>query len=111
MLNQDNPRDYLLASGEMHSIREFVEKAFAVAGFDGKWVGEGVDEKYVWQKNGWDPLPLVAINPKYYRPAEVEELMGDPTETYKNLGWRPEGNLDTLVSKMVEHDIKSQKKR
>tara|TARA_Y100000310_G_scaffold345068_1_gene461571 strand:- start:2690 stop:3748 length:1059 start_codon:yes stop_codon:yes gene_type:complete len=105
MLNQDNPEDYLLASGEMHSIREFVEKAFKAANIGGSWEGEGVNEKYV--SDGQHKETLVKINPEFYRPAEVEELMGDPSVTYKSLGWRPEGSFDTLVEKMVKHDIEN----
>tara|TARA_Y100000310_G_scaffold300077_1_gene335452 strand:- start:778 stop:1851 length:1074 start_codon:yes stop_codon:yes gene_type:complete len=103
MLNQDDPKDYLLASGEMHSIREFVEKAFTAAGITGRWEGEEVDEKYV-QDNHHKSV-LVRINPDFYRPAEVEELMGDATEANEILGWTPEGNIDTLVEKMVKNDI------
>jgi len=108
MLNQDNPADYLLASGEMHSIREFVEKAFSIAELKGQWEGEGVDEKYIHDNHHREVL--VRINPEFYRPAEVESLMGDPTEAHKELGWNPEGNIDTLVEKMVKHDIESYKK-
>ncbi|MAF25049.1 GDP-mannose 4,6-dehydratase [bacterium] len=103
MLNQENSRDYLLASGEMHSIREFVEKAFSVADLKGHWEGGGVNEKYI--HDGHHKLVLVKINPDFYRPAEVEQLMGDASETYESLSWRPEGNLDTLVEKMVKHDM------
>ena len=110
MLNQNDPKDYLVASGEMHSIREFVEKAFAAAGFDGEWVGEGVEERYVYRKNDWE-VTLVKINPDFYRPAEVETLMGDPTDAFGELGWTPEGNFDTLVEKMVKHDIKIKQKK
>ncbi len=109
MLNQNEPKDYLLASGEMHSIREFVEKAFAVAGFDGEWKGKGVSEQFVFRKHNWE-VPLVIINPEFYRPAEVEELMGDPSEAKKELGWTPKGNIDTLIRKMVLHDIELQAK-
>ena len=109
MLSQDKPKDYLLASGEMHSIREFVEKAFNVAGFDGKWVGEDVDERFVYGRQGWE-IDLVRINPEFYRPAEVEELIGNPDEAKKELGWKPKGNIDTLIEKMVKHDIKVQRK-
>jgi GDPmannose 4,6-dehydratase len=103
MLNQDNPKDYLLASGECHSIREFVEKAFDVAGLKGDWQGEGVDEKYI-RKSKHD-YTLVRINPDFYRPAEVDLLMGDPSKTIEELGWKPKNSFDTLVKKMVEYDI------
>lgn len=110
MLNQDDPRDYLLASGEMHSIREFVEKAFTVASMKGQWKGEGVNEVYAYQKHDWEII-LVKINPDFYRPAEVEQLMGDSSEIRENLGWTPEGNIDTLVEKMVKHDIQLQQRK
>ena len=104
MLNRDNPRDFLLASGEMHSIREFVEKAFTAAGITGRWEGEGVDEKYIHDNH--HKSVLVRINPDFYRPAEVEELLGDAAEANEILGWTPKGNIDTLVEKMVKNDIK-----
>ena len=110
MLNQNDPKDYLLASGEMHSIREFVEKAFEAADLKGHWEGEGLDEKYV-KNAGAHKYTLVKINPEFYRPAEVEQLMGDPTEAIEELGWTPEGNFDTLVEKMVKHDVKIKQKK
>ena len=110
MLNQNDPKDYLLASGEMHSIREFVEKAFEAADMKGEWQGEGLDERYV-RRAGAHEYTFVKINPDFYRPAEVEQLMGDPTEVREELGWTPEGNFDTLVEKMVKHDIKIKQKK
>ncbi len=110
MLNQEKPKDYLLASGEMHSIREFVEKAFEVADFKGKWVGKDINERDVYRKHTWE-IDLVTINPEFYRPAEVEELLGDPTEAKEELGWEPKGNIDTLIEKMVKYDIEMQAKR
>ena len=113
MLNQDKPKDYILASGETHSIGEFVEKAFEAAKIKGEWVevGEDVNGAYI-------PIPqclefihsktmevLVKINPKYFRPAEVNLLLGDPTPVKKELGWRPKISFDKLVKKMVEYDI------
>lgn len=109
MLNQDDPKDYLLASGEMHSIREFVEKAFSVAGIEGGWEGEGLNEQYV--RRSKHKYVLVKINPDFYRPAEVEQLMGDSSEIRSELDWAPEGNIDTLVKKMVKHDIELQRKK
>jgi len=104
MLNQNNPKDYLLASGEMHSIREFVEKAFEAADLKGHWEGEGLHEKYI-KHAGRHKYTLVKINPDFYRPAEVEQLMGDPTDALEELGWSPEGDFDSLVEKMVKNDI------
>ena len=105
MLNQDDPKDYLLASGETHSIREFVEKAFDVADFHGTWEGEGIDEKYI-DKGGPHEYVLVEVNPDFYRPAEVEVLHGDPTAAEKGLGWKPKISFDDLVMRMVEYDIR-----
>lgn len=111
MLNQQEPKDYLLASGETHSIQEFVQKAFSFAGIEGFWQGQGVDQKYYLANYIHEEFPnmkgcLVKVNPKFYRPAEVNLLMGDPSEAYKNLGWKPKGSFDSLVGKMVENDIK-----
>jgi len=104
MLNQDNPKDYLLASGETHSIREFVEKAFKVAGFRGHWEGEGIEEKYI-DTGGAHEYIFVKVNPDFYRPAEVELLLGDPKEAVEELGWKPKNSFDSLVTKMVLWDI------
>jgi GDPmannose 4,6-dehydratase len=104
MLNQDDPKDYLLASGETHSIREFVEKAFAVVDMEGRWEGEGLDEKYIYN-GGEHTYVLVRINPDFYRPAEVDLLHGDPSLAEKDLGWKPEISFDNLVEKMVQWDI------
>jgi len=106
MLNQENPKDYLLASGKTHSIREFVEKAFDAAGFDGGWQGEGVNETYV-SSGGEHKYILVKINESFYRPAEVELLLGDPSKTIKELGWKPKISFDNLVKTMVQFDIKN----
>ena len=104
MLNQDTPRNYVLASGETHSIREFVEKAFKHAGFNGFWEGEGVDEKY-YSLDGEHKNLLVRINPEFYRPAEVDLLLGNSIPIREELGWRPKSSFDKLVQKMVEFDI------
>jgi len=112
MLNQDDPKDYLLASGETHSIREFVEAAFTHAAalggpgcsFDtADWVGEGVNEKYVM--HGKHKYVLVKVNPDFYRPAEIDLLLGDPSEAMKKIGWKPKNSFDDLVKKMVVYDI------
>lgn len=100
MLNQDAPKDYILASGETHSIREFIEKAFAVAGINGSWRGKGLDEVFVSGQQ-----TLVRINPDFYRPAEVDLLLGDSTPIREELGWKPKISFDELVESMVKHDI------
>jgi len=104
MLNQPEPKEYILSSNATHTIREFVEAAFAYAGFGVEkclWAGEGVDEEYV---HGYQTL--VKINPKFYRPAEVELLLGDSTKIREELGWKPETDFLGLVRKMVENDLK-----
>lgn len=104
MLNQDNPKDYVIASDETHTIREFVEEAFNFAGFhrgESRWEGEGLDEKYYHGEHC-----LVEINPEFYRPAEVECLRGDSTLARKELGWEPKSSFLNLVKKMVDNDLK-----
>lgn len=100
----ENVSEYVLSSNETHTIREFVEEAFHVAGFSKDaccWEGEGLDEKYFF-----DGYPLVVINPEFFRPAEVELLLGDSTQAREDLGWKPKTNFKDLVKKMVENDIK-----
>ena len=94
-----------MASGETHSIREFVETAFTYALFGGEWRGEGVNEKYMQIKGGHQ-YPLVAVNPDFYRPAEVELLMGDSKPIRKELKWKPKTSFKQLVEKMVDNDLK-----
>ena len=106
MLNQENPKEYVLSSNETHTVREFVEKAFKFAGIDGSWVGEGINEKYVLSNK--PDIILMQINEKFYRPAEVELLLGDSTLARKELNWTPKIPFDELVKKMVENDLKIQ---
>jgi GDPmannose 4,6-dehydratase len=106
MLNQDKPKDYVLASGETHTIKEFIEKAFKAADIFGSWTMVGEDPlktKYVLSADQY--RPLVTINPKFYRPAEVDLLLGDPTLAKQELGWKPKVSFDELVEKMVKWDI------
>lgn len=108
MLNQPKPKDYILASGETHSIKDFVTKAFEYANMKGEWVESEDPEKtrYIhYCKN--DPHNLVVINPEFYRPAEVDILMGDASLIKKELGWKPKSSFEDLVRKMVENDIKN----
>lgn len=102
MLQQDTPKDYVLASGETHSVREFVEIAFSKAGYTIKWEGTGVDEK------GYDAATgkvLVSINPDFYRPAEVDILLGNPAKADNELGWKRDVDFQGLVELMLEHDL------
>jgi len=105
MLNQGEPKDYLLASGKTHSIREFVEEAFSALGLEGHWEGEGLEERYVGS-GGKYKYVFVKVNPDFYRPAEIEILHGDPSSAKEELGWSPEISFDDLVKKMVRHDLK-----
>ncbi|MBW9052877.1 GDP-mannose 4,6-dehydratase [Rhizobium mesosinicum] len=103
MLQQDEPEDYVLATGETHTVRSFVEKAFARVGMPIDWRGEGVEER------GFDKLSgrcVVEIDPAYFRPTEVDLLLGDPTKAHTKLGWKHEITLDQLVSEMVREDLK-----
>lgn len=111
MLNQDNPNEYVLASGETHTVREFVEKAFKSAGINGHWSFAGTIGNYVppenevFRKDSGEIL--MRINPKFYRPAEVELLLGDPSKAKKEIGWEPRIHFDELVRRMVDCDLKS----
>jgi len=103
MLQQDSADDYVLATNEMRSVREFVEKAFELKGFKIKWKGSGLDEIGYDENTGRE---LVFVSEKYYRPCEVDELLGDPSKAKKELGWTQKVNFDDLVKEMVENDSK-----
>jgi GDPmannose 4,6-dehydratase len=103
ILQQDKPEDYVLSTNEYHSVREFVEKAFGLKGFNIKWKGTGIDEIGYDENTGRE---LIFISEKYYRPAEVEELLGDSTKARTELGWKPSYTFDELVREMVEEDCK-----
>lgn len=101
-------KDYILSSDENHTIKEFVEEAFGVLDIQGKWIGKDLDEKYVIGATYAGNLQeLVKINPKFYRPAEVDCLIGNSTLARKELGWKPKTSFKKLVKIMVESDIKS----
>ena len=101
MLQADEPKDYVLSTNEFHSVREFIEKAFLLKGFDIKWKGEGLDEIGYDANSGKE---LIFVSEKYFRPAEVDELLGDSTKARSDLGWTPKYSFDDLVKEMVEHD-------
>jgi len=105
MLKQHQPKDYLLASGETHSVREFVEKSFEYAGISVRWHEEDnpMDTKLIHKDTG---AILLKINKDFYRPAEVELLLGDPSEAQKDLNWEKSVDFSTLVRRMVDNDIK-----
>lgn len=105
MLQQDVPQDYVIATGEMHSVREFIELAFEHVGVRIAWKGNGVEETGSDAATG---KTLVRIDPQYYRPAEVEQLLGNPTKARTNLGWEPKVKFRELVSMMVAADLKGE---
>ena len=107
MLQQDTPEDYVVATGESHSVREFVEKAFAAAGLEVTWEGQGADEIGRDAPSG---KVLVRIDPGYFRPTEVDYLLGDPVKARRNLGWTPKIHFDELVTLMVKADLKEAQK-
>ena len=104
ILQPDKPDDYVLATGESHSVRDFVERAFACVGRTIEWRGSGVKEEGVDAKSG---DVLVSIDPVYFRPTEVDELCGDPSKAREKLGWRHSTSFDDLVRQMVESDQKA----
>jgi len=122
ILQQDEPDDFVIATGEQHSVRKFCDRAFGEVGIRLKWEGSGLDEKGVF--DGFDPTPfskefkcekaleglkkgqvLVSVDPRYFRPTEVATLLGDPTKAKQKLGWKPEIPFETMVSEMIHADL------
>ncbi len=103
ILQQEDPDDYVIATGSQHSVREFVEGAFRCVGIDILWKGEGIDEKGYDGETG---RVLVEIDSRYFRPAEVDSLIGDSSKARKKLGWTPEVSFGELVSEMMSEDLK-----
>ena len=109
MLQHERPEDFVIATGEHHSVREFATLAFHYAGIELEWQGEGIDEKGIDKATG---KVLVEVDPRFFRPSEVEQLLGDPTKAKTLLGWNPTTtSFDKLVRIMVEHDMKNVKNR
>ena len=107
IMQQDEPEDFVIATGEYHSVREFTTLAFRRAGIELEWHGEGVEEKGVDKATG---KVLVEVDPKYFRPCEVEQLLGDPTKAKQKLGWNPrKTSFEELINIMVDNDIKKVK--
>ena len=106
ILQQDKPQDYVLSMNETHTVREFVELAFAELGYELEWQGTGVDEKGIDKKSG---RVLVEVDPRYFRPAEVELLWGDSTKARTELGWEPKYSFMDLVKEMVQSDLEELK--
>ena len=122
ILQQDRPDDYVIATGKQHSVREFCERSFMEVGIKLEWVGEGVEEKGIIAEikqstllkrvDRRDQLRLlkkgqevVSVDPRYFRPTEVETLLGDPSKAQQKLGWEPKISLAEMISEMVEHDL------
>jgi len=106
MLQQDEPDDYVIATNEAHTVREFCDEAFRCIGIALRWEGEGVEEIGVDSKNG---KKMVEIDPAYFRPAEVDALIGDYSKAKQKLGWEPTIRFGDLVRLMVEHDLEREK--
>lgn len=102
MLQQEKPDDYVIATGETRTVREFVETAFSHVGIDIQWQGSGIDEIGINKSNG---KTIVKINPQFFRPAEVEVLLGNPEKAEKSLGWKREISFSQLVERMVKNDV------
>ena len=98
MLQQDKPDDYVIATGEQYSVKDFVDKAAPFFGFNIQWMGEGLDEVgYDWSTK----RQVISVDKKYFRPAEVESLLGDPSKAKQKLGWEPKISFDQLIEDMV----------
>ncbi len=113
MLNQKEPKEYVLSSGEMYSVRSFVEQAFKSARVEGYWTGSGLDEKFIIANHLLEEHPvksitLVEIDKNFFRPAEVDKLCGDSSLARKELGWQPKVGFKQLVDIMVKHDLQNE---
>jgi GDPmannose 4,6-dehydratase len=116
ILQRDQPEDYVIATGESHSVRDFVDLAFAHAGIEIEWQGKGLEEKGIIRSSSSHPLPftpnlkfgdaVIEIDPRYFRPTEVEFLIGDARKARKELGWEPQVKFKDLVKIMVDADLK-----
>ncbi|OIP75827.1 MAG: GDP-mannose 4,6-dehydratase [Parcubacteria group bacterium CG2_30_36_21] len=107
MLQQPEPDDYVIATGKQHSVREFCQLAFKELRIDLEWQGEGLQEKGIDKKTG---KVIVEIDPRYFRPTEVESLLGDSTKAREKLGWRPKTSFQELIKEMVQSDLEEAKK-
>ena len=108
ILQNDEPDDFVIATGEMHTVREFCELAFKEVGIEIKWEGEGINEKGIDIDSG---RVLIEVDPQYFRPTEVDQLLGNPTKAIEKLGWNPtQTPFETLVKEMVQEDLKFVKK-
>jgi len=118
MLQQDKPEDFVIATGVQYSVRQFIEKTAAALGMQLRWEGDGVNEVGYWVNRHCEErsdvaiqeIPVIRIDPRYFRPTEVETLLGDPTKAKERLGWVPEITLDQMVVEMVQSDLADAKK-
>jgi len=118
MLQQDQPEDFVIATGVQYSVRQFIEKTAAALGMQLRWEGDGVNEVGYWVNRHCEErsdaaiqeIPVIRIDPRYFRPTEVETLLGDPTRAKEKLGWVPEITLDQMVTEMVQTDLADAKK-
>ena len=119
MLQQDQPEDFVIATGQQYSVRDFVNAAATELGMQIRWEGEGVEERGYWvnapaggaasnadSRAGHTPTgPIIAVDPRYFRPTEVETLLGDATKAREKLGWTPRITFQELVAEMVREDL------
>lgn len=114
MLQQDKPEDFVIATGVQYSVRDFVDAAAKELGMDIRWEGRGVEEKGYWTNPAGNrhraDKAVVAVDPRYFRPTEVETLLGDPSKAQEKLGWKPRTTFNELVVEMVREDLKSAKR-
>ncbi|MEB4593337.1 GDP-mannose 4,6-dehydratase, partial [Candidatus Thiothrix sp. Deng01] len=117
MLQQDHPEDFAIATGKQYSVRQFVEFAAAELGITLQWEGSGIEEKGIVAKVEGDNAPsvkpgmtIVAVDPRYFRPTEVETLLGDPTKAREKLGWTPKITLQEMVAEMTAYDLDQAKR-
>lgn len=106
MLQQDEPEDFCIATGVQFSVRDFVNAAVAELDMQVRWEGTGIDEKGYWQQDDGEKL-IIAVDPRYFRPTEVDSLLGDPSKAKEKLGWEPKTTFGELVSEMVREDLKA----
>jgi len=110
MLQQDQPEDFVIATGEQYSVRDFVNAAAEELGMKIRWEGNGIDEKGYWTNTSGSDKLIVAVDPRYFRPTEVETLLGDPCKAKKKLGWQHKTTFRELVIEMVREDLKGAEK-